>query len=275
MADPETETSPSPTPSAAKPTWRRLLSPQKFPGYFIAIVGLGWKILDIGGRLDFFWQAVQVMGGDAALVAMIILSPYFSVSLILFGVLYVIFVGDSVVLTIRHPAMPVVGWSIAGILLVFLSSILMFGYFLSQSKIRDITTFYERSTSERHLTDVQKVLLKEELQKIKSQISDNKIAVSAINGAPEAMQYAGEFINVIDNVGLLDVRFHQGDPKMAFPVYASSTSMHGIFIGVKNKDDPPESAKLFYTGLWRSGIVAEFAGHQALTGEFQLVISMP
>ena len=92
MADPETETSPSPTPSAAKPTWRRLLSPQKFPGYFIAIVGLGWKILDIGGRLDVFWQAVQVMGGDAALVAMIILSPYFSVSLILFGVLYVIFV---------------------------------------------------------------------------------------------------------------------------------------------------------------------------------------
>ena len=77
------------------------------------------------------------------------------------------------------------------------------------------------------------VLLKEESKKFKPQISDNKIAVSAINGAPEAMQYAGEFINVIDSVGLLDVRFHQGDPKMAFPVYASSTSMHGIFIGVK------------------------------------------
>jgi len=65
----------------AQITWRKL------PGHAVWILGLGrevlgtgWKLLDVGGRLDMFQRIVVEMGGTAGMMASLVLSPWTSIA---------------------------------------------------------------------------------------------------------------------------------------------------------------------------------------------------
>jgi hypothetical protein len=116
--------------TSAAPIWRRIFSYSKLPGITIAIIGVAWRVLDWGGRLDFLWHMVEALGGNAAMIATIISSPLSSVALIVVGLSYVIFVGEPVVTTIRGPLVPVIGWGFVILCLSLLGAISIFGYFV-------------------------------------------------------------------------------------------------------------------------------------------------
>jgi hypothetical protein len=113
------------------PIWRRLFSLKKLPGVILVAIGVGWRVLDWGGRLDFLWHAIEALGGDVAMIVSIVSSPLFSVGLIAVGVSYVVWVGEPVVATIRHPLVPVIGWGFVILCISALGATLIFGYFVS------------------------------------------------------------------------------------------------------------------------------------------------
>jgi hypothetical protein len=118
---------------ACKPAalWRRLFSLKKLPGIVFVIIGLGWRFLDWGGRLDVLWRTIEAFGGNVSMMVSIVSSPLFSVGLIFLGLSYVIFVGEPVVATIRNPFIPILGWGLVIVCMAFLGAISLFGYFVS------------------------------------------------------------------------------------------------------------------------------------------------
>jgi hypothetical protein len=111
------------------PLWRRLFSLKKLPGFVFVIIGLAWRALDWGGRLDILWRTIEAFGGNVSMIVSYVSNPLFSVGLICAGMAYVIFVGEPVVATIRHPAVPILGWGLVIMCAAFLGAILLFGYF--------------------------------------------------------------------------------------------------------------------------------------------------
>lgn len=96
---------------------RGLFSLRKLPGIGITLFGLvwqaahgGWILLDWAGRASLFLDAVKSMGGDPAVIASVVNSPFFGVGLIVVGIGYVVFVGEPHAGVQRHAWWPYVGW---------------------------------------------------------------------------------------------------------------------------------------------------------------------
>jgi hypothetical protein len=116
------------------PSLRSALSPRKWPGYALSLLGLwkmaihyGWDILDIGGRLDVFWRIAESLGATTALVTTIILWPWTGIILIAAGVLYVIFVGEPPAGVQRHHGWQYVGWAIVAFVFVSMAIPAIYG----------------------------------------------------------------------------------------------------------------------------------------------------
>jgi hypothetical protein len=101
------------------------LSPGKWPGYAVAILGAAWHYLDVGGRLDLAWHVVEGMGGTPALIAQVLLWQWTGLVLVAAGLGYVVFVGEPKQ-AVRHHWWRYVGWSIFSLVLV--AMIAMGGY---------------------------------------------------------------------------------------------------------------------------------------------------
>jgi hypothetical protein len=52
---------------------RSAFSLRKLPGHALWVLGIGWRLLDYGGRLDVFSRMVEGMGGTPAMLADVLL----------------------------------------------------------------------------------------------------------------------------------------------------------------------------------------------------------
>jgi hypothetical protein len=94
-----------------------LFSLRRLPGLALALLGLGWRLLDYLGRTDIFIRIVESTGGRPAMIASALSSIWFSVGLVLVGIAYVVFVGEPEKGAQRHPWWPYVGWSVFAVCL--------------------------------------------------------------------------------------------------------------------------------------------------------------
>ena len=99
----------------------------KWPGY--ATAGLGIiRLFHLSEDIDFALNVLRSLGGNLGMIASIVASPFFGIAMVAYGVLHLIFVGEPKA-TVRHPLAPIIGWSVFGICLVTIVSVIGYGYF--------------------------------------------------------------------------------------------------------------------------------------------------
>lgn len=189
---------------------RLLLSRVKWPGWVMFVWGVLWWTPELYGKADFWVKAAKAVGGNFGLIATATASPWFSIFLILAGILWLCFVGESRY-AIRHPAMPYIGWGFVGLLAFAFWSVLVAGYISQrvrgdketevnilkqsneqlQQKVAAVEKELERQTSPWLLTDGQKSKLTEALNKILPGVT-YKLMVHVIAGCPQCAGYTND-----------------------------------------------------------------------------------
>jgi hypothetical protein len=175
-----------------------------------------------------------------------------------------------VVTTIRHPAVPILGWGLVLILLAGLLSIIMLGYIVSSTRMHDIIAYYNYVHTERRLSDADKKNLLRELTPLKDKLPPFSV-MSIWN--PEPIQYTRDFMSYFRSIG---IRL-QGDQneENSFPIQAATAnpSARGIQIGIKEINDPPKAARALRDALIKAGFPVEFATIVKMNDPFYLIIA--
>jgi hypothetical protein len=113
-------TPPAP-PARAQPSSRRrisaLFTQPKLPAWAFILLGMIQWIPDWKSRIEFWLDAARSTGGYMGTVAAAIASPYFSVGLSVFGVAWLIFIGEPAQGVQRDPRWRFVGWSVFAVCL--------------------------------------------------------------------------------------------------------------------------------------------------------------
>ena len=113
---------PPPGPPAVAQPWspRRfsaLITRPKLPAWaFILLAIIQW-VPDWKSRIEFWLDAARSMGGFMGVLATAIASPYFSAGLSVFGVAWLIFIGEPPRGVQRDPRWRFVGWSVFAVCL--------------------------------------------------------------------------------------------------------------------------------------------------------------
>jgi hypothetical protein len=153
MVEPEL---PGIPPPPHPPWWKRplrIVRKPKLPGWAVLLLLALREIPDWKGRIDFWLAAAKEAGGYAGAAAIVIDSPYFSLGLAGIGVLWLAFVGEPRRGIQRHPWLPYIGWTFAG--LIFAAVALTAGWGALQIYVQSEVS---QKTREQfwHLNDVQK-----------------------------------------------------------------------------------------------------------------------
>jgi hypothetical protein len=218
----------------------------KLSGIFISLLGAAWWLLDWKGRLQSLGEIIQSMGGNTAMVADVVSSPLFGPGLVTLGLLFAIFVKVPEEKTWRHPALPILGWVIFGVVGVTMISLVMFGFFVSQSNIPVVVKYYNDQHNDRHVVDPGKTDFFESLVSNAPQIQN--VTVAAVSD-PEARQYATEFMYIFRYANIMIPSTGLGTALFPMDVEVSSTSDRGLVILLHDKDSPPDAEKLLETAL--------------------------
>jgi hypothetical protein len=275
MSEPESPGIPPPP----QPQWwlrpLRLFTRPKLPGWaFFLFLAIQW-IPDWKSRVDFWLDAAEKAGGYSGQAATVISSPYFSLGVAGIGVLWLAFVGEPSRGILRDPRWRYIGWSIVAILMAVVSLTVGYGYF--EIRVQEIAAGRPRFP-DRHITDQQKDNLRIEIPKIKQEIGDKKIHMGAVNGDRESMHYASEFLEIFADLGVLDEVMHPKHGKsgrVAVSLNSNDQTMHGILIGVTDKEKPPVDAQALYSGLWRSGFVPTFVNMDSAGDQLWIIVDQP
>jgi hypothetical protein len=255
-----------------------LLSPRKWPGHAVWILGAVWKFLDIGGRLDLFSRIVESMGGSAAMLASLLLSPWTSVGLIVGGLGYVVFVGEPGKGTQRHHWWPYVGWAIFAVTL--LSMVFIAGYGSVEIYIRreiakgvagiprdtqpDSTTPPQSPvySDSRELKPNQVRILLGEFDKLKPIMSSIRIDIP--HGDSEAFMLRSQYDDALRRARINPL-WGELNPRSINDV--------GMMIAVKNTSDPPIEAQKFREALEVANIHVQYIDRPAYPdSNFEFVI---
>ena len=249
-------------PPPPKPVWwqrpRRLLTKPKLPGWAFLLLLVVEGVPDWKSRLDFWLDAAQKAGGYSGQAATVISSPYFSLGVAGIGILWLAFAGEPAHGVLRDPRWRYLGWSMVAILVIVVSLTVARGYF--EIRVQEVAASRPRFP-DRHITDQQKNNLRIEIPELKQKIGDKKIRMGAINGDREGMHYASEFLEILADLGILDEGIHPKQSRgtrFALPLNSNDPTMHGILIGVQDKEKPSADAQSLYSALWRSGFIPTF-----------------
>jgi len=190
MSETESRTVPAVAP---KPPWhQRLLGRWKWPGW--AAIGLGsGRIFHLGEDIDFALNVVRSLGGELGVLATVLASPFFSLALIVYGVLHLIFVGEPKQ-ALRHRAWTYVSWSIVAVCFVAITGTAIWGGiqgYIAQQVAVD--RFW-------HLTDAQQRNLGKALDEIPVQ-AKFPIFIRMLPSNPQALTLGQDLANVFQQHG--------------------------------------------------------------------------
>jgi hypothetical protein len=234
---------------------RPFLSLRKLPGVLLTAFGLGWKLLDIGGRLDLFIRIAESMGGSLALLATALLSPWTSVGLVAVGVGYVVFVGEPEKGAQRHPWWPYAGWALLACSVLSLLIVAGWGAieFYVREEVAKVQAGIPRNTPDsssrqqrplftgnRNLTPDQMRILAVEFDKIKPFIRIRIVQIAVAPKDYEAAALREQFSDILTRVGL-PMAPMQRDPRGLID--------EGMAIGVRDPSNPPRDAEKFREAL--------------------------
>jgi hypothetical protein len=215
----------------------------------LTVLGLGWKFLDVGGRLDLLSRIVEGMGGSPAMVASTVSSIWFSIALVICGVAYIVFVGEPEKGVQRQAFWPYLGWIVFG--LCFTAMVATVSYGAIELHIRrEIAkgiAGVPRNTPDanapdrpqrplysgpRNITPDQIRILAIEADKIKSIVPTFMITAPPRDN--EAWQYREQFHTIFTRAGIV-INYGEQFPRGLDEV--------GIMLGVKDIKNIPFQAQ--------------------------------
>ncbi len=103
---------PIPRPSWGQRIKAAFTHPIKLPGWLAVLIVVAQEIPDWKHRIDFWLEVAKGTGGYLAMAAAAIASPYFTPSLLVAGLGWIIFAGEAHKGVQRHHWLRYVGWSI-------------------------------------------------------------------------------------------------------------------------------------------------------------------
>lgn len=153
--------------------WERLkrlfTQPVKIPGWLLVLWVASQEIPDWKSRIDFWVGVAADAGGYLAVPAAAIASPYFTPTLLVAGLAWILLAGEPAKGVQRHHWLRYVGWSI--FTLCFTAFVITVGWgaieFYIQQQVSNRDQEIQHNAAVRpvywHLTDAQKTALKLEL----------------------------------------------------------------------------------------------------------------
>lgn len=243
--------------------WKLLLSPRKLPGIGLLVIGLGWRLLDIGGRLDLLVRVIEQIGGSPALIASIVSSVWFSVALVAAGVVYLIFVGEPGRGVQRQRWWSAIGWGIFVLSFAGMVGTATVGYVVLQVRPPD-----------RHLSAEQRSKIIDAMMP-KASSFPLKIAVIAAED-PEATGYAIEIMSAL-RAGNAPVASTSPYPNILSPgtMRALNRGVREVFVQVHDPQNPPGLAETLAGVLEAGDIKVGYAENLQLdTTGFILTIGL-
>ncbi len=157
--------------------WRQRVAalftqPVKLPGWAAAILAVIIFVPDWHSRIEFWLSVAKATGGYVGLIAAAITSPYFSPSLFVAGLLWILLVGEPTKGVQRRHWLRYVGWSVFIVCLT--TVVITAGYgaieFYIQREVSARDSALQQNAAVRpvfwHMTEVEKTALGIELDKI-------------------------------------------------------------------------------------------------------------
>lgn len=127
---------PNPAESKFRRVWQRVANRWKWPGWGLLLLSLIQGIPDWKGRLEFWLQIARTAGGYGGALAIVVGSPYFSGSLSLAGVLWLLFIGEPKKSVLRGRWLPYFGWSVFAACATAIAVSAVYGY--TEMRAREI-----------------------------------------------------------------------------------------------------------------------------------------
>jgi hypothetical protein len=187
-------------------SFRSAFSIRKWPGYALWFLGLvqtsihwGWfTLLDNIGRLDMLWRAAESAGGTPAMLTTAILWPWTGIILIVFGVLYVVFVGEPPSGVQRHPWWPYVGWAIVAFVFVSMVGTAIYGA-VALRPVADLEARLAK-LEPRRLSVEQRRIITSTLVDSSERLGDISIELISVLTCGDCNQYTADFGETLSGV---------------------------------------------------------------------------
>jgi hypothetical protein len=222
--------------------------PIKLPGWVLLLLAVIIAVPDLKSRYDFWLQVALSSGGWWATVATVLLWPYFSATLAIVGVLYLVMVSRPSSGFQQHPLVPIIGWISAA--LCFIAIVATVGYGATEIYIRteiakglsgvprtaspsapNSGADHPLYAGNRNLTPDQQRILISESGKLKDHLQG--LPITWLTADYEAFAYAGQIRTALAR-GAIDSGISEqplGDP-----------DQNGVMIEVHDPKSPPEAA---------------------------------
>lgn len=217
---------------------------------------------------DFWIEKAKTVSGKIGLSATIIDSPWFNLGLFILGVLYLRYVGE-VQRPLRHPAWPILGWAVVGVVALTFWSVLVAGYVAirvpqqmagkAEAQIESLTqtnqelqqkvAALEQQSSSRVLTDEQKKKLKDVLSEIPPGVTykvDFNVGLTSCFDCPG---YMGDLVNAWNEV--------PGWKANGVTHFGLNPRLVGVVVVTDAENCPPEELRLVMSALRTAGIQHE------------------
>lgn len=270
----------APTPSSSEPSAspspvvdlvKKVLSPDKIPGWTGLLLAVLFGIANWKGVIDLYLPAIRAVSGVAvAAILDTLASPVASIVLAFWSGFYLWLVS-----THTHPEdkrfLATLTWILLGMFVVPFSSLALFGYIITTSKIPEAVHYYELQNSERRIDEDQSQKLYAVLRKVADHFPAFTVT-SARN--PEASQYANDFMGVFFGAGL---HLTNGPRQSAGidPIDIISPAFRGLMIGVKDLHAPPSAALILRDALKEGDLEAHFVNMPVGTeDQFVLIVGL-
>ena len=156
---------PIPRPSWGQRIKAAFTHPIKLPGWLAVLIVVAQEIPDWKHRIDFWLEVAKGTGGYLAMAAAAIASPYFTPSLLVAGLGWIIFAGEAHKGVQRHHWLRYVGWSIVTTCLTLMVITVGYGaltFYIQQQvsqKDTELQNKYAQAPIYWHLTDAQRTAL--------------------------------------------------------------------------------------------------------------------
>lgn len=239
-------------------SWRRL------PGLLLGLLGIVWRLADYFGRLDVLVRVAEGLGGTPPMLVSAILSPWFSVALVLGGAAYIVFIGEPQRGVQRHPWWPYIGWITFGLCLTTMIVFLVAGateFYIRREIAKGIAGIPRETPSNitspgnqrplvgapRALTPDQQRLIYLQAARMKDELPALIIAYTQSDN--ESLQYANQLQRILIRAGI------QVDLAVQFP---RGPEEDGVMIAVQDPSSPNKTAQRLRTILEVAEIQTKF-----------------
>jgi len=176
-----------------------LLAPDKIPGWLGVFLGILFAVSNWKGAFETLIATVSVAGWVPVAMIETFSSPIMSILLVFWGSFYLWVKSSAQMTPSDQRFFQFMGWLIPLMFIIPLSSVALFGYMISTSRIPELVRFVDQQNYERHLD---KKGYKEAYAILRAAAKDMPETEIYTVRSPEASQYSVEIVELLKDAGV-------------------------------------------------------------------------